>query len=148
MILICIGVPIFFFLGILLGFFIGSKYYLVTKTCKSRRCVSCEAGANGQCNLTGSVYQIKCRICTKFYIGQSSRRLKVRFSEHCRSLRKQNFQSAIGQHFAQDHSEKTAKNISELLSVTILHSTQSSTERIYFEAKFINHLQPELNRTS
>ena len=50
------------------------------------------------CNTKNVVYCIQCRKCDQIYIGQTSRSIKDRFSEHKTSVRT-NQKNSIGDHF-------------------------------------------------
>jgi len=41
------------------------------------------------------MYELKCKTCIKVYVGQSGRTIDVRFKEHMRYLRSNNFTSAM-----------------------------------------------------
>jgi len=51
------------------------------------------------------IYQIKCNICGRSYVGQTSRSLNIRFQEHIRYIRNNNPQSAYAQHILQNQHE-------------------------------------------
>lgn len=51
------------------------------------------------CNTTHVIYMIKC-VCSKIYIGQTKRALKVRIAEHKTAIRVKNMDYAIARHYA------------------------------------------------
>lgn len=65
------------------------------------------------------IYQIKCKTCSKSYIGQSRRKVKIRWKEHLRHIRyNESEKSAVALHFLEnlDH-ELSEENFSLLKEV-------------------------------
>ena len=73
------------------------------RRCGDNLCMACRnSGINGsRCQLSSVGYSITCRICSKEYIGTTSRNCKTRSIEH---LKKGN--STINRHVATQHPEK------------------------------------------
>ena len=80
------------------------------------------------------VYKITCPRCDACYVGQTSRHLKTRFSEH------KNNSGPVKKHFAQCDIPLTTE------CVTILRSTIKSEDHLLtLEALYIKEIQPSLN---
>ena len=80
------------------------------------------------------VYKITCPRCNACYVGQTSRHLKTRFSEH------KNNSGPVKKHFAQCDIPLTNE------CVAILRSTIKSEDHLLtLEALYIKELQPSLN---
>ena len=80
------------------------------------------------------VYKITCPRCDACYVGQTSRHLKTRFSEH------KNNSGPVKKHFAQCDIPLT------LECVDILTSTIKSEDHLLtLEALYIKELKPSLN---
>ena len=83
------------------------------------------------CTSKNVVYVIKCRACSKLYIGETGRRLGDRFLEHLRSTRTTNTDLSVARHFTPPgHS-------TEDMLVSAIRSGFQSTYRRCFEAKLI-----------
>ena len=54
------------------------------------------------CQSENVVYCITCRRCPSIYIGETGRRLRERFSEHLRSIRKRSTGFPVADHFNSD----------------------------------------------
>ncbi|VDL82279.1 unnamed protein product [Nippostrongylus brasiliensis] len=50
--------------------------------CRTRQCIVCPNGKEGDCMVAGVVYLIKCTICNGEYIGETGRPLAERVKEH------------------------------------------------------------------
>ena len=84
--------------------------------------------------LSRVVYKITCPRCNACYVGQTSRHLKTRFSEH------KNNSGPVKKHFAQCDIPLTNE------CVAILRSTIKSEDHLLtLEALYIKELQPSLN---
>ena len=80
------------------------------------------------------VYKITCPRCDACYVGQTSRHLKTRFSEH------KNNSGPVKKHFAQCNIPLTIE------CVDILTSTIKSEDHLLtLEALYIKELKPSLN---
>ena len=80
------------------------------------------------------IYKITCPRCDACYVGQTSRHLKTRFSEH------KNNSGPVKKHFAQCDIPLTNE------CVDILNSTTKSEDHLLtLEALYIKELQPSLN---
>ena len=87
---------------------------------------------------SGNVYQIKCRGCDSFYVGQSVRHLQTRFREHI------NNKGPIKSHL--NKNEKCKKTIEDEDDIIILGSAKKSEQHLLtLEAIFIRELKPDLN---
>jgi hypothetical protein len=95
-----------------------------TKTCNNYKCKICDyiypssflklkngfkvpLCSNGNCDSVNAVYIIKCSLCDLFYIGQTSQKIKIRISQHLRTIEKfhpfLNRTSEVGYHFNLKH---------------------------------------------
>ena len=83
---------------------------------------------------SGCVYQIKCDDCDSNYVGETSRRLSERISEHHRSS------SPVGHHVQYNKHSFSSD------SVSILHKEQDWFRRGVAEALKIEEQSPNLNR--
>lgn len=78
------------------------------------------------------IYEIKCKICDKIYIGQTRRRVETRFKEHCAHIRyNRPEKSAVAKHVLKDlHSGLTELDIKLKKHVTKPH-TLDAWESMY-----------------
>jgi hypothetical protein len=62
---------------------------------------------NSTCNSTHAVYIIKCCLCNIHYVGQSTRKVKVRIGEHLSNIRNANlfriYKSDVAKHFSNEN---------------------------------------------
>ncbi|HLX52760.1 MAG TPA: GIY-YIG nuclease family protein, partial [Aquella sp.] len=80
----------------------------------------------------GNIYQINCKDCNKYYIGETGRELKSRIQEHNRALNKNNKDYAVVEHkIVNNH----AIDINEPI---ILGNYQNWYKRIWAEAIYIH----------
>ena len=84
----------------------------------------------------GVVYNVPCVDCDDFYVGETARKMKVRFEEHCKSDK----ESAL-----LEHRRKTGHSLS-FEDVRILVSEPRLTSRKIREAMEIFKRRPTLNR--
>jgi len=62
------------------------------------------------------IYKITCRTCNKAYIGQTSRNIAIRHSEHIRYTRTNNTQSAYAEHILKNiHQYRNLNNTMKLI---------------------------------
>ena len=55
------------------------------------------------------IYKFTCNSCKDFYIGETCRTFNLRYSEHKRSLERQDGKSALSHHVKTAHSDKRMK---------------------------------------
>ena len=77
---------------------------------------------------TNVVYEISCRDCDQVYIGQTSRQLQQRVSEHQRAVRLQDHLSLLYQHSNQHTHTMNFEN------VKILASEKNDSSRVLLES--------------
>ena len=96
------------------------------------------------CNTSCPVYQITCGLCNELYIGESSRTLHDRLSEHLRCASNPNKPSykeeALATHYREFH-----PGTSPSLSFKLLHTERNTIMRKIFEAYIISNLKPNIN---
>ena len=90
------------------------------------------------------VYRFTCEECKAFYIGETCRPFKIRYSEHARSLNLNNKISALSEHAAKEHPSKIMK-ITDF-SVNIIRKCRNPLETRLAEATAIGRFRPQLNR--
>ena len=56
--------------------------------------------ASGNCRTTGIIYLIECRRCHLQYVGQTGTELKTRLCNHISSIRRQDPEQPVAQHFS------------------------------------------------
>ena len=96
------------------------------------------------CTIMGAVYKVICNMCGKFYVGETSRTLHERLSEHrryannptCRSYKDE----CLAKHYASCH-----PGIKADLSFDVLDREMSTVRRKVKEAFYINKMKPDLN---
>ena len=95
---------------------------------------------NSSCNSTNFVYIIKCKRCSYFYIGQSSKTVKDRISQHLNTIR--NFILFIKHTPVSNHFNLKDHSISDF-TFFIYQTDLSSNIRLLTERKiiklFLNH---------
>ena len=74
-----------------------------TKTCDPTSCIVCSAFPKISCKTRDCVYKITCKGCGEFYIGETSRSIGQRYTEHCVQQRNQSSSSVFAQHFKIKH---------------------------------------------
>ena len=78
------------------------------------RCNVCQLGENGNVNCKSRelVYELTCngmddgKLCDQKYIGETSRSLAERISEHIGDLRERTEKSVLWRHFKEEHGEE------------------------------------------
>ena len=90
------------------------------------------------------VYRFSCQICHEFYIGQTARPFKFRFSEHKMSLSRGDGISALSTHALQAHYDVTLTIDS--FNLDIFQKAKTPLETRLIEAKLIDTLKPNINR--
>ena len=138
--------------------FLFETHFYFYKKCKSTSCNICNYANqkqsflyidrnlllffknNSSCNSTKFVYIIKCKRCSYFYIGQSSKTVKDRISQHLNSIR--NFILFIKHTPVSNHFNLKDHSISDF-TFCIYQSDLSSNIRLLTERKiiklFLNH---------
>ena len=112
---------------------------------KHQNCIICNIlPDNFMCNDRFVVYKFTCRICNECYIGETCRPFNCRFSEHKRSLNKNDDKSALSNHFKVVH-ERLSANISDF-DLQIVKKCSNPVETRLAEARAISTYRPALNR--
>ena len=118
---------------------------------KHNECEVCEAlPAKYNCSDRFLIYKFTCKICNDFYIGQTSRSFKLRFSEHKRAIAKKQAKSALAEHDHGPHGtfQGPKNNSIEDFDLDILDQCGDSLDTKLTEARFIKNLCPKINRKS
>ena len=89
------------------------------------------------------VYKITCKVCNKFYIGQSSRTISSRLLEHRRSINKKDQSSALSEHNVLAHNGESSFTD---FTIDIVEQLTNPIETKIAEAMIIDRLRPQLNR--
>ena len=135
-----------------------------TKPCLSHNCKTCHfiydksfftlnnniylpLLCNANCNTSNIIYIIYCTMCNLFYIGETSKSLKSRFSSHKHCIKKfhpfLNFTSEIGDHF-----NKRGHELNKHLKLAIFKKDfKDSKQRFSTETDlihFISNLHPPI----
>ena len=93
-------------------------------------CLLCQNYTFKYCLNKFIIYQIKCILCHKVYIGQTKRTFRTRFKEHI-----QQPVSAVYKHHANHHSDH---QILKIMRPEILHANiLNNTRRLYLESMYI-----------
>ena len=100
---------------------------------------------NNYCYERFVVYKITCKHCNNFYIGETCRPFHQRFNEHRRSLQSRDQKSALSDHVIEAHSDLADVTPDDFL-FTYLAKFRTPVETRISEARFIDLLQPSLNR--
>ena len=113
--------------------------------CTSNNCNICQMlEDNVNCETSHPVYMITCNLCNEVYIGESSRTLSHRLSEHLRYARNPNSTSyrdeALAVHYRNQHA-----GLQPSLSFKLLAVERSTITRKINEALYIQRLNPQLN---
>ena len=99
---------------------------------------------NVNCETSHPVYMITCNLCNEVYIGESSRTLSHRLSEHLRYARNPNSTSyrdeALAVHYRNQHA-----GLQPSLSFKLLAVERSTITRKISEALYIQRFNPQLN---
>ena len=105
---------------------------LFTTVCIIRLCslfCSCKYLAGGNCSSHTVIYILTCKICSKCYIGRSTRPLKTRVGEHRRLFYKlcnkkevdlNSDEFALGNHLFSDHSLQNRSDFDDNYNVSLL----------------------------
>ena len=67
------------------------------------RCHACAAGLQGRCHTSGVVYQLTCALCSRSYMGETKRMVRLRYIEHLRDAKNKRRGSPWGEHFWSKH---------------------------------------------
>ncbi|VDP30328.1 unnamed protein product [Heligmosomoides polygyrus] len=76
---------------------------LYDSCCKTRQCIICPFGKEGDCLVSGVVYLTKCTGCNGEYIGETGRPLGERVKEHLGMLRRCDIAGPLGEHRLRCH---------------------------------------------
>ena len=112
----------------------------MTRNCKICACLQDDVS----CTAKHPVYLITCLLCQEQYVGESSRTLHDRLSEHLRfatSPDNKNYKDeALAVHYRQYHHGQIPQ-----LSFKLLNSEPNTVSRKIIEAMHIQQLKPQLN---
>lgn len=61
------------------------------------------------------IYKMKCEICLKFYVIQTSRSCQCRWEEHMKAIEKEDLRSSVAQHIFDNPTHKIIKWNSEVI---------------------------------
>jgi hypothetical protein len=87
------------------------------------------------------MYSIKCNTCNKYYVGQSGRSLKTRFSEHIRYIKTNEPKSAYALYILNNrHEYSPTENSMELLKICRKGWHMNITENLYIQSYHKQHL--------
>ncbi|XGW17788.1 hypothetical protein V3C99_002406, partial [Haemonchus contortus] len=111
------------------------------RLCTTSNCVVCPAGREGDCNMTGVVYRITCRVCGDEYIGETARPLHVRVKEHMYGMRRLKKSTALGSHRIQKHNGDDFE-----VTVEVVAQESQVCARKTLEAFWIQVTNPKMNR--
>ena len=90
------------------------------------------------------VYKFTCTLCNEFYIGETCRPIKFRYSEHQRSINKKNKTSALAEHLTNKHGE--VKATIQDFDLNIIKKCANPLATRLSEAAAIDRYRPSLNR--
>ena len=90
------------------------------------------------------VYKFTCKYCNQFYIGETCRPFKARYSEHKRSISSNNKSSALAEHAIKCHSDLKI-TIADFDLQIVKKCADPLTTRLT-EANCIDRQRPQLNR--
>ena len=100
--------------------------------------------SNRDCSIKNVVYRVNCRVCHKFYIGETERTAHDRFGEHLRYATypktPSNRSQALAIHYSGEH-----VGVIPDLGFSILTIESNTARRKIFEATVITELKPCLN---
>lgn len=107
------------------------------RKCKES-CEICKSGnQSGNCFNKGVVYEIKCNLCSKIYIGESARTVQSRIQEHTKHPN-----SAVFSHFKDNH---TTEAIIQNITWRIVHrNLQNWHKRVNLESLYISEVPKHL----
>jgi len=94
----------------------------------------------------GVVYKLRCQKCFERnmiveYVGETGRKLGVRFGEHCRITRNRGLMSEVGGHMLEVHGEIKK----ERWDIEVLERENNEVLRKMKEAIHISRIKPTLN---
>jgi hypothetical protein len=80
----------------------------------------------------GGIYEVKCKICNKKYVGQSGRPITTRHKEHIRYIRSNNTTSAYAAHILNNrHKYGTVENTLKLIHPCRKGQKMNNWENLY-----------------
>ncbi|WKY02527.1 hypothetical protein Q1695_016084 [Nippostrongylus brasiliensis] len=114
---------------------------LYDSVCRTRQCIVCPNGKEGDCMVAGVVYLIKCTVCNGEYIGETGRPLGERVKEHLGTLRRCDISEPLGEHRLRCHDGAMVE-----VAVAILSRESEISARKTLEALWIAVRNPTINR--
>ena len=114
---------------------------LYDRLCLTSNCIICVSGRAGDCMISGTVYQISCKVCGENYIGETGRPLCLRIREHLEGKRSLRKSTLLGAHRVNNHSNNDFE-----VQVTILAQETDIATRKTMEAFWIRSRCPQMNR--
>ena len=130
---------------LILPIFLYCLYSCIAYIPCTRNCKICACLVNDvNCTVKFPVYLITCLLCQETYVGESSRSIHDRLSEHLRFATSPDNRSyrdeAFAIHYRQYHHGQAPQ-----LSFKLLKSEYNTVSRKIIEAMYINQLKPEIN---
>ncbi|WKX90074.1 hypothetical protein Q1695_009146 [Nippostrongylus brasiliensis] len=114
---------------------------LYDSVCRTRQCIVCPNGKEGDCMVAGVVYLIKCTVCNGEYIGETGRPLGERVKEPLGTLRRCDISEPLGEHRLRCHEGAMVE-----VAVAILSRESEISARKTLEALWIAVRNPTINR--
>ena len=111
-----------------------------TPGCSKKDCLGCkeERGKGGKCHKNNINYQISCQSCEKMYIGETSKNLYTRTSQH--------IQNSDGEAFMNKHYEEEHKGEQKRFEAKVTHTNKDCLTRQIREGVLIRRAtKPLLN---
>ncbi|EYC20219.1 hypothetical protein Y032_0022g515 [Ancylostoma ceylanicum] len=114
---------------------------LYDRLCLTSNCTICPTGREGDCMVSGTVYQISCTLCGDNYIGETARPLSLRIKEHLDGKRNCRKSTPLGAHRVSRHNGDDFE-----VQVSILTQETDIATRKTIEAFWIKARCPVMNR--
>ena len=107
------------------------------------RCTLCKTDFRGPCTQKNVVYMLECELCSKQYVGETKRPVRLRYNEHVRDLKGKKADTPMGDHFRIEHPE--AEFVPSLMTMKVLYHARDHPDRKIAESLLIKKHLPELN---
>ena len=109
-------------------------------------CISCQAGLQGHdCDKKFTIYWMKCKFCSKEYVGESQRPIRTRLHEHQADGRKRSKGTPWGEHMWKEHIDESVTK-EPVFTARILAVERNPVRRKAREAIEIRDRKPAINR--
>jgi hypothetical protein len=87
------------------------------------------------------IYNLKCNTCNKYYVGQTGRNLKTRYSEHTRYIKNSDPKSAYALHILNNqHEYASIQDSMQLIKTCKKGWHMNITENLYMQLYHRQHL--------